>query len=591
MKKIFKWTGIIFASLIALIIISAIALALFLPLDKIKEMAASQLSSMLHRQVKIEKASFNIFTGLKLEKLTISDAEKFNKRNFISADAIELHYDLWPLLQRKIVIKKIGLVKPEILIEKSAKGDFNFSDMIAPQKPSEKKQQQQGKLPFELFINSFFIKNGKITYSDRATSSTSALNNFDLSISGFDLSMAKPVVFKASSDVLFQKKIVPIALSGRIKMDMSKGEAGIEPFSLSIAGETANMSIGISNLKSGPDIALSLSSKKISVDPLMSIFAGGEKKSSKPVDLTTMVNQMTASIPGSLTLKASVDISNLTFQGLIVDRIDLSAGLVKKRAVVDLKDIRFYGGKLSGRLNADLNVPGLYYEAKDLKLTGFDAHPFSNYIVNSFLTKLADYKDLRDKIYGKLNVALSFKGRGVDPKVMLKNLTGDAKIDVTGAEIKKSKILSSIGELIRSNSLKGDIKAGTLNLDAGIRNSIINVRKLAFTHHDLKLNFAGGIDLNRLVWVAGNRLNLKLAPHITSGVGKEYSILRDPSGWLEATFELTGTLKMPIPKPILDKPIENLKKKAEAEINKKVSEETERLKKEAGDKIRELIKF
>ena len=591
MKTLFKWLGIIVVCLIVLIISAAIALAIFLPLDKIKEMAASELTKMLHREVKIEKASFNIFTGLRLEKLSIADLEKYGKRNFISADAIELHYDLWPLLQRKIVIRKIGLATPHIYVEKRLKGDFNFSDLLAPQKPAEKKQEPAGKLPFELFINSFYVKNGQITYSDKGTGTTSALNNFNVSVSGFELSMDKPIDFRVSSDVLYQGKPIALSLSGKAEVALAKEEIRISPLSLSIAGETANASIMVSNFKNGPTISLDLASKKISVDPLLSIFGGPTEKKSKSVDMTTTVNQITASIPKTLALKATVDVSNLTFQNFMVDKIALSADLVKKNAALNLQEIRFYGGKLSGGLRADLNVPGLAYETKGLRLTGFDAHPFSNAVIDTFLTKLQDYKDLKNKLYGKLDVVLSFKGRGVDPKIILKNLSGDAKVSVTEAELKKTKILSSVADILKSNSLKNDIKVKEISADAGIRNSVVNVRNLAFAHNDFKLKFTGGVDLNSLTWVSGNRLTLDLAPQITTGIGKEYDLLRDKSGWLEATFELTGSLKMPVPKPILDKPIENLKKKVQEKAQTIIDTETERLKKEAGEKLKDLIKF
>lgn len=604
MKYILKWSGIVAASLVVLIVIAAVALALFFPLDKIKELAAAELSKALHREVMVEKASFNIFTGLKLEKITITEGNKKLNRSFISADALELHYDLWPLLQRKVVIRKIGLDKPQVFIERSPSGDFNFSDLLAPQKPAEVKKEPAGGMPFELFVNSFYIKNGKLSYSDRATGALSSLTNLNVSVSGFELTMTKPIEFKVSSDLLYQGKLIPAALSGKVTMALAKEQIEVSPLALSIAGETANASVLVSALSKGPNVSLSLSSGKISVDPLLSIFAGTEKKSSKPVDMTAMVNQLTASIPGTLGLKASVDISNLTFQNFTIDKINLSAGLARKNADLNIKEIRFYGGTLSGAAKADLNVPGLAYSAKDLKLSGFDAHPFSNSVVDTFLTKLDGYKDLRDKVYGTLDINLSLSGRGVEPAAILRNLAGDAKLALKGAQIKRLKILASVGDLIKSNALKGDINIGELKADAGIRNSVVDVRKMDFAHNDISVDFKGGVDLNRLIWVAGNRLTLKLPPRLTSGLGKEYQLLRDSAGWLELTFELTGSLKLPIPKPILEKPVENLKKKVEEKakavietekvkvestVTSKVSEETERLKKEAADKIKGLF--
>lgn len=605
MKNIFKWVGIVLASLVVLIVIAAFALSMFFPLDKIKGFAEAELSKTLRREVKIEKASFNIFTGLKLEKISISDRDK-GTRPFISADAIELHYDLWPLLQRKVVIRQVGLAKPEIFIEKTAAGNFNFSDMLAIQKTDKNTQDKKTGLPFELFVNSFYVKSGKIVYSDRGNGTTSSINNFNLSVSGFELTMSKPVEIKASSDIVYQGKIVPIALSCKAKVDLPKEEVSVSPLIFSVAGENANASVSVSNFKKGPDISIDLASQKISVDPLLSIFASQDKKTANKTDLTKTIDQLTASIPWKLKAKASVNISKLTFQNFTVDKAVLSMGLANKNASIDLKEINFYEGTLSGHLNANLNVSGIAYEAKGLKLSGFNAHPFSNSVIDTFLTNLQDYKDLRDKIYGKLDIGVSLSGRGIEPKMALKNLSGDAKLLLKDGEIKKTKILSSVGEILRSNSLKGDMKIGNLNADAGIKNGVINIRDLAFARKDLKLDFQGGIDLNRLIWIAGNRLTLSLAPQATTGLSKEFELLRDSSGWLEATFELTGSLKLPIPKPVFEKPIENLKKKAEEKartiineetekaktaITNKVSEEVEQLKKDAAGKIKGLIKF
>jgi len=606
MKNILKWSGIVLASIVVLIAAAAIALALFLPLDRIKDFAAAELSKALNRQVKIEKASFNIFTGIKLEKISVSERQTNAKKPFISADAIELRYDLWPLLQKRIVIKKAGLVKPEISIEKQLSGEFNFSDLLGTKKEGPKEPEKKSGLPLELMVNSFYISNGKIDYSDKGSGTNSSVNDLNLSVSGFDLTMSSPIEVKASSNVIYQGKSVPIGISCKAKADLPKETVTVSPIDLSIAGENANASIKVSNFKNGPDILLVLSSKKISVDPLLSIFSSPDKKTEKKTDLTKTVDQITASIPKTLKAKAVIDISKLTFQNFTVDKIALSLGLVNKIATLDIKEIKFYEGTLSGAAKANLNVSGMAYEAKDLKLTGFNANPFSNSVIDTFLTDLTDYKDLKNKIYGKLDITVSLNGRGVEPKAVLKNLTGDAKLSLKNGEIKKTKILASVGDIIKSNSLKGDLKIGELIADAGIRNGIVNIRDLAFAHNDFKLDFKGGIDLNRLIWIAGNRLTLFLAPHATTGLSKEFELLRDPSGWLEVTFELTGSLKLPIPKPIFEKPVENLKKKVEEKATKiineekekaktaitnKVSEEAERLKEDAAKKIKELIKF
>ena len=78
-KKVLKWAGIVVGALIVILIIAAIALPYFLPLDKIKDMAAQKASEAIHRQVKIGKVSFNIFKGIELKDLSVSNRPGFQK--------------------------------------------------------------------------------------------------------------------------------------------------------------------------------------------------------------------------------------------------------------------------------------------------------------------------------------------------------------------------------------------------------------------------------------------------------------------------------------------------------------------------------
>jgi uncharacterized protein involved in outer membrane biogenesis/gas vesicle protein len=606
MKNILKWLGILSAALVVLIVAASVALALFFPLDRIKDIAASKISEALGRQVKIEKASFNIFTGLRLEKISVSEKYEHIKRPFIAAEALELHYDLWPLLRRQIVIRKIGLVKPEIFVQKSPAGDYNFSDMITNKKTGKSPRKENKDLPFELFVNSFYIKSGRLVYSDPAAGMDTSVNNFDLSVGGFTSSMNAPLDIRTSLDVNYQGKKVPVVISCKAALDLPQEKISVSPLALSVAGERVAMSIKIANFSKGPDISLDVKSGRISVDPLMAIFSSDDKKPKEKADITKAVDRFTSSIPRSLKAKVSADISNLTFRGITIDKAALSFGLANKMVTANIQEIKFYEGTLSGTAGINLNVPGTAYETKGLKLTGFNAHPFSNAVIDNFLTKLEDHKDLRDKLHGKIDISATFSGRGVDTKVLLKNLDGRATLSVVDLELKKTKILSSIGDLINSNMLKQDIKAGKLDAAASIKDGTVNFSDLALDHKDIRLNFKGGIDLERLRWSAGNRLTLALPPHATKDLSREYNLLRDASGWLEVTFELTGSLKMPIPRPVLDKPIERAvkkveekiqtvideqKEKAEAAARQKAEEEAERLKKEAADEIKRLLKF
>jgi len=373
---------------------------------------------------------------------------------------------------------------------------------------------------------------------------------------------------------------------------------------LGVAGEKADISAAVSKWKSGPAIDFSISSQKLSVDPLMAIFAAGagaKKATPIPGELTKTVNRALASIPNSLNVNGQINLAQVSFMNFAADKAALSFSLANKNATADIKEIKFYEGTISGKAKVALATPGLGYSGT-LKLSGFNASPFSNAVVETFLTKLPDYKDLTNKVSGTLDAALNFSGRGVEVPDILANAVGAGSFILKDGELKKLKTIGAIADKINTPALKQDLKVSELSGNFELKNQVVAIKTLVLKAGDLGANFNGGLDLKNLKYVAGNRLSLRGSPTATRELSKEYDLLRDSKGWLEATFELKGSLKTPIPYPILDKPIEkaigklNVKIEAEkVELEKKATQqvdaEKQRLEEEGKNKLKELFKF
>lgn len=610
MKKAIKWIAIVAGILIVLLIIGVVALPFVIPLEKIKDFAVAKISETINREVKVEKVSFDIFSGIKLERLSISNRRGFAKKPFVSADAIALRYAFWPLFKRQILVKEIRLVKPEILIEKNATGVFNFSDLTRRKAPRRKKKEKEKGSPFSMVVDTFSIRNGRITYVDYGTKSSSEIKNANLSVSGITLALLKPIGLDFSATAVYKEKEVPLSLRGKIGIDMANDSIRIPSLTLGVAGEKAAITANISRLRAGPSVDFSISSRKFSVDPLLAVFTAGAtapKKKTKPKrgELTKTINQLTVNVPRKLRVKGDININNLTFQNIKVNKVNLALTLSNKKASVDIKEIKFYDGTLSGKATLNLNTPGLSY-AGELKLVSFNAAPFSNAIVETFLTRLKDYKDLTNKVYGKLDASIILKGRGVEVPDIMANASGNGSLTLKKGELKRLKTIDAIADKIKTPALKQDLKISKLSADFSLKNQVVDVKELTLLDHDINVRFKGGIDLARLKYVGGNRLTLKGSPSITKGLSKEYNLFRDEKGWLEATFELKGDLKKPIPIPVLEKPVEKavgkvkikieakkieIEEKAKEEAKKKAEEEKKRLEEEAKKQLKDLLKF
>lgn len=556
MKTVLKWAAIISGVLLLTIIVGFISLPFVFPLEKIKAFATAKLSITLQRKVVIESVSFDLFSGIKLKGIQIGD--------LVQAESLDLRYAFWPLFSRQIIVRELSLVKPEITINKERSGLFNFSDLLpakdnSPQPGGRQPKAAGSKPPFDLFVASFSVKDGRITYTDQAAGSTNELQRLNIKVSGFELALVKPINFSLSANAAYGRKVIPLTLSGQVGLNLINEFVKVSNINLTVAGESLRASAIVSGWKVAPRVSFSLTSTGINVDPLLAIFAAptsAKKAPAKPGELTKMINGLTSNVPRNLSVKGEVDIANLTALKFKVDRAKLSLGLSGKNLQLGLDQINIYGGTLAGRATVDLNTPGLSYSVNKLKLTDFNSTPFLNALVETFLIKMPNYQEMTDKVYGRLNASVSLSGRGVEPDSLLTNLSGQAAIEIKDGELKRVKTLAEAGKLLKSNTLQGDIKFGELFAAFGLKNKIVSVSSFRLAQNDFKVNYKGELDLNKLVWVIGNRLTLKLSPALTANLPKEFAIFKDDKGWLETTFELTGGLSKPIPKPILDKPLE-----------------------------------
>jgi len=614
MRKFIKWFSIVLGALIILLLIGMIAIPIILPLEKIKAYAIDRISEAIQREVKIDKVSFNLFSGISLQKLYIGNRRGFSAKPFIAADAIELHYAFWPLFSRQIIINEFKLVRPEILIGKNRAGEFNFSDLIAsPPRGAEKKET---KLPFSLFINNFSLTQGKLIYVDQTTNSTNALSEINISLAGIALSLIRPIEVRASATVNYQGKAVPLSFGGSVVPDLEKEALNIPNLAFSVASEKAGGSLSLINIRKAPHLDFNLSSKRLSLDPLVALFAApAERPKAKPKrgELTRFVNQLTSSLPRKVSVNGNINIENLSFQQFKVDRAAFSLALSNKNVSVAIKQINFYEGALSGNATINLSAPGLAYSANDLKLAGFNAHPFSNAVIETFLTSLPDYRDLLDKVYGTLDLTLSLRGRGVEAPEIMTNAQVVGSFKLKNGVLKKLKSVAAIADRINSPGLKQDLKITEVSGGLSYKDRILNIKNFNLIDHDLRLTFGGGLDLAKQKYLEGNRLTLRASPTLTQGLPPELNLFRDKNGWFELTFELKGDLKKPLPTPILEKPLEAIvgkfkvkieakkveieqkvsaeAKKLEEETRRKAEEEKKRLEEEAKKKLKELIKY
>jgi uncharacterized protein involved in outer membrane biogenesis len=610
-KKTLKWVGIVLGVIIILLVIAAVALPYFLPLDKIKDIAAQKASEAIHRQVKIGKVSFNIFKGIELKDLSVSNRPGFSKEPFLSAGSIELKYDLWKLLRGSVAIDKVVIVRPEILVEMRADGTSNYGDLVGVKKPASAKAPAGKPAPAKkkeavsIMVSKFAIVNGKLTLNQAGK--VSQLKDLNVNISGISLVTKKPIHIYVSVLGVYEGKPVPISISGDVMLDMNKSSAKISGLEISAAGEKLLLKADIANFDKAPSINLKVSSPKIDVDKFLAIVSGTGSKKAKAAPppygaQTANINKSLKSIPSNIKLAADIDLNNILYKEMKLDSVKGSVKLVNKIADINISGIKAYKGEVTSRIKADLNVSGISYSVSDLVGKGFDATPASNDVIESFLTKLPDYKDLKDKLHGDLGFRLSsLTGRGVETPDILANVKANGSFILANGKLSKLKSLSAVGEKIGLKMLQEDIALKEFKANFSVANKIAAISNMSLNNGDagdIKLSFNGSANIVSLEFVKGNTLSLKLNPRTTK-LSSEYDAFKDKNGWYSLDFEMIGSLKRPIPIPRFEKAAQQIidvKKKeaeeaAQKEIDKAKKEAEQKAKEELEQKAKEMLKF
>src|SRR5579859_6519871 len=127
MKRIAKWTGI----LLAVLLIVIVSVPFWINVNQFKPTLESSLSAALGREVKLGKLGLSILSGeVTADDLSVSDDPHFGKPAFVRAKSLNVGVELLPfVLSRKLNVKQITLDQPEIVLVQAPSGDWNFSTL------------------------------------------------------------------------------------------------------------------------------------------------------------------------------------------------------------------------------------------------------------------------------------------------------------------------------------------------------------------------------------------------------------------------------------------------------------------------------
>jgi len=194
---------IVLGSIVALVLLIALAVPLFLNADAFRTRIETALTTSLGRKVTLGKLDLSVLTGnLLAENATIADDPAFSTQPFLEASKVKIGIEMFPLiLSREIHITGFAIDSPKITLLRAANGTWNYSTIGGAQQNTAANKESSTLIP-NLTVGHVTISNGQLTVGSEPAPGmpVTPRRTYDqLSLDAKDFSFQKPFPFTASA--------------------------------------------------------------------------------------------------------------------------------------------------------------------------------------------------------------------------------------------------------------------------------------------------------------------------------------------------------------------------------------------------------
>jgi uncharacterized protein involved in outer membrane biogenesis len=373
--------------LFALLLLAAVALALFVDVNAHKPWLEAAASDALEMEVRIGgRMRIGLFPGF---HITLEDVRIRNRgADVASAKETVLGIELLPLLNKELRVVKIGMKRPRISIEQDREGKFNFQ---RPEGKAGKKSEEAKGTRFSLDVARISLSDGALFHADKKTGEALEAGGFDLDVSRLRLTGGKtpdPVKNFSFSAVLACK-------------EFRKGSLAVTDLKLRIEGKDGRYVI---RPVTAARLVYSGTGGKVTADRLAldveNLAVGEEEK---------------ADLLRRISFSGTAGIGELRTEDLVAS--DLKSAVAGKDGVIDLDPVtmRLFGGQGSGTLRADLSGSVPRYNVR---------YSLSRFRIEEFLKTLSPKKTAE----GSMDFTSSLSTRGKTANELKRTANGEVSL-------------------------------------------------------------------------------------------------------------------------------------------------------------------
>lgn len=211
-----RWRWIVAGLALVAALVVAAALAANRVIDANRGSLLAMAEKSLGRPVEVGGVETRLFgrPGVRLSDVVVADDPAFGREPFVAARAASLRLRLWPLLEGRLELARVGLEEPAVRIVRAADGRFNYESLgggrlrvgsggdagATPDSPGADTGGTGGE-SLAWAVALFDIEGGALTWIDRAAEPprTIAVRGIDLRAS--DISLDEPLAFSLRAAV------------------------------------------------------------------------------------------------------------------------------------------------------------------------------------------------------------------------------------------------------------------------------------------------------------------------------------------------------------------------------------------------------
>jgi len=157
-------------AILGVLVLAVLALPYLVSLDALRERVVEKAAAALHRKVEVGKVRLQILTGLGagVEKVVVHNQQGWESPALLTADEVSVKVAFWPLLSRRVEVKKIVLHGLALTVERDPAGKLNVGDFISA--GGRESASAAETAATALLVSRIEIAGGRALFADRKVS-------------------------------------------------------------------------------------------------------------------------------------------------------------------------------------------------------------------------------------------------------------------------------------------------------------------------------------------------------------------------------------------------------------------------------------